>query len=254
MADAARVPVSRSPTGRSRDSPTKSLLDSETSTGHPVATSSSRRRVRSRESCVVLPKSWAGSITMLSLATPAASARSAYAVVSATALATTSAYSIRCGRVRGVTPPVWVHTMPTSYAAATSTSPGSAPPQASLIRSAPASQTARATGARQVSTLTTTSGWAARTRSTKRNRAPHLLVDVDLLARRCLDAADVDDLGTLVDDLRHPVERLVLRPRRTLVVEGVRGPVDDRHHQSPVVTERVPAETERHARIIPPGG
>ena len=52
--------------------------------------------------CVVLPKSWAGSITMLSRSTPAASARSAYAVVSAIALATTSAYSIRCGRVRGV--------------------------------------------------------------------------------------------------------------------------------------------------------
>ena len=37
-------------------------------------------------------------------------------------------------------------------------------------------------------------------------------------------------------------------PGGALVVEGVRGPVDDRHHQSPVVGERVPAETERHAR------
>ena len=54
------------------------------------------------------------------------------------------------------------------------------------------------------------------------DRAPHLLLGVDLLAGRGLDAADVDDLGALVDDLRDPVERLVLGPGRALVVEGVR--------------------------------
>ena len=74
---AARVPVSRSPTGRSSVSPTKSLLDSETSTGQPVATISPSRRVSSREWKVFLPKSWAGSITTDSRATPAATARSA---------------------------------------------------------------------------------------------------------------------------------------------------------------------------------
>ena len=91
------------------------------------------------------------------------------------------------------------------------------------------------------------------------DRAPLLLLDVDLGARSRLDAADVDDLGPLLDDLGDPVERLVLRPGRTLVVEGVRGPVDDRHHQPLVIGERVPAETERHVLDpatppIPPSG
>ena len=51
---------------------------------------------------------------------------------------------------------------------------------------------------------------------------------------------------------RDPVEGLVLGPGGALVVEGVRGPVDDRHHQASVVGERVPAETERHARSCHP--
>ena len=55
-------PSSRSSGGRSRVSPTKSLLDSDTSTGQPVATSSPSRRVSSSECQVFLPKSCAGSI------------------------------------------------------------------------------------------------------------------------------------------------------------------------------------------------
>ena len=43
-------------------SPRKSLWDSATSTGQPVATSSSSRRVTSSECRVFLPKSWAGSM------------------------------------------------------------------------------------------------------------------------------------------------------------------------------------------------
>ena len=43
------MPISRSPTGRASDSPTKSLFDSETSTGQPVATISASRRVTSSE-------------------------------------------------------------------------------------------------------------------------------------------------------------------------------------------------------------
>ena len=57
---AASVPVSRSSSGTSRVSPTKSLFDSATSTGQPVATSSSSRRVASSECRVFLPKSWPG--------------------------------------------------------------------------------------------------------------------------------------------------------------------------------------------------
>ena len=71
--------AARRPAGRGV-SPTKSLLDSETSTGQPVATISPSRRVTSREWKVFLPKSWAGSMTTLAGSTPAATARSAYAV------------------------------------------------------------------------------------------------------------------------------------------------------------------------------
>ena len=92
---AARVPVSRWRVGTPRVSPTKSLLESETSTGQPVSTISPSRRVTSREWKVFLPKSWAGSITIDSRATPAASARSASRVVSVITEATTSSYSIR---------------------------------------------------------------------------------------------------------------------------------------------------------------
>ena len=243
--------MSRSPTGRSSASPTKSLLDSETSTGQPVATSSSRRRVRSSESWVVLPKSWAGSITMLSRATPAASARSAYAVVSAIALATTSAYSIRCGRVRGATPPVWVQMMRDVVLRGhvdqgrVGAAPGVVEHVGAGLADSPADLGTPGVDADHHV------GVGAAHPLDEAHRAPHLLLDVDLLTGRSLDAADVDDLGTLVDDLRDPVERLVLRPRRALVVEGVRGAVDDRHHQPPVVGEGVPAEAERHASNPP---
>lgn len=78
-----------------------------------------------------------------------------------------SSYAIRCGRVRGSTPPAWVQTRPAPYRAATSASLGSTPPQASLRTSAPASHTASPTSCRQVSTLITTSGWRRRTSATK---------------------------------------------------------------------------------------
>ena len=45
----ASVPANRSSAGRSRVSPTKSLRDTATITGHPAATTSSRRRVSSSE-------------------------------------------------------------------------------------------------------------------------------------------------------------------------------------------------------------
>ena len=58
---------------------------------------------------------------------------------------TTSTYSIRCGGVRGARPPVCVQIRAASCSAATCASSGSWPPHASLSRSAPSAQTARAT-------------------------------------------------------------------------------------------------------------
>jgi len=116
---------------------------------------------------VFLPKSWPGSMRMRSARTPSATARSARPRVWSMIEVMTSAYSTRCGRVRGRWDPAWVQTSPTSNCAATSASSGSTPPQASLSRSAPSAQTARATSARQVSTLMTMLGKAARTCSTK---------------------------------------------------------------------------------------
>ena len=48
----------------------KSLLDTATSTGQPVAASSPSRRVISSECRVFLPKSWAGSMRIASRRTP----------------------------------------------------------------------------------------------------------------------------------------------------------------------------------------
>ena len=87
---AARVPSSRSAGGRSSVSPMKSLRDRATSTGHPVATSSSRRRVSSSECQVFLPKSCVGSTRIPSRRTPRATAASAAVVTVATTSATTS--------------------------------------------------------------------------------------------------------------------------------------------------------------------
>lgn len=154
----ARVPRTRSFTGRSSVSPTKSLLERDTSTGHPVSAISPSRRVASRLCRVFFPKSWPGSIMIASRRTPSATARSASPTVTRRMSAITSSYSTRCGRVRGSAPPACVHTSPAPYLAATSASPGSTPPQASFRTSAPASQTAAPTSARQVSTLMTTSG------------------------------------------------------------------------------------------------
>ena len=107
------MPTTRSFTGRSRVSPTKSLLDRETSTGQPVSTISPSRRVASRLCRVFFPKSCPGSIRIDSLGTPSASARSARPTVTRRMSAMTSSYVTRCGRVRGREPPACVHTSPT---------------------------------------------------------------------------------------------------------------------------------------------
>ena len=160
------MPISRSFTGRSSVSPTKSLLDRDTSTGHPVSTISPSRRVASRLCRVFFPKSCPGSISTDSRGTPSATARSASPSVTRRMSATTSSYVTRCGRVRGSAPPACVHTSPTRWRAATCASRGSTPPHASFSRSAPASHTASPTSCRQVSTLITTSGNRRRTSAT----------------------------------------------------------------------------------------
>src|SRR5215468_6463242 len=165
-ASTARVPSPRSATPRPRVSPTKSLFDAATSTGHPVPARSAVRRVSSSECQVFFPKSCAGSMTIRSARTPAATARSASAVSDAITWPVRSGWAGRCGRVRGAAPPACAQTRPRSWAAATCARPGSAPPQASLSRSAPAAATASPTGARQVSTLMTTEGCLARSAAT----------------------------------------------------------------------------------------
>jgi hypothetical protein len=79
-ARAASVPSARSGSGRPRVSPTKSLFETAIRTGQPVATSSAVRLVSSSECQVFLPKSCAGSMTIPSGRTPAATARRACAV------------------------------------------------------------------------------------------------------------------------------------------------------------------------------
>jgi hypothetical protein len=122
----------------------KSLWDSETSTGQPVATISPSRLVTSSECQVFLPKSCAGSMITRDESTPWATARSASASVRSSTSAMAS-YSTRYGRVRGGSPPAWLHTSPTPCSAATPGSASSQPPQESLTRSAPAAHSSRAT-------------------------------------------------------------------------------------------------------------
>ena len=165
---AASVPVSRSPTGRSSVSPTKSLLDSETSTGQPVATSSGSRRVTSRECQVFLPKSWPGSIRTEARSTPSPTARSAAADrrLDDVGHHVVVRHPVRPGprgQPAGVRADEGRRRRPLPPRPAA----GSVPPQASLSRSAPASQQTRPTSCRQVSTLITRSGCRARTSATK---------------------------------------------------------------------------------------
>ena len=114
--------------------------------------------------------------------------------------------------------------------AATAASPGSEPCQASLSRSAPASQTARPTPARQVSTLIARRGCRRRTAATNGATRRTSSASVDLLAGPGLDPADVDDRGALVDRPVDRGHRGVVVEVGALVEERVGGAVDDRHH------------------------
>jgi nicotinate dehydrogenase subunit B len=154
----ASVPASRSSRPTPSDSPTKSLRDADSSTGHPVVIISPMRRVISSDCQVFFPKSCVGSMMIRAGSTPARSARPARASTRARTSAMTSEYVTRCGRVRGSSLPTCEHTIPAPNSAATSVTFGSQPLQVSLSRSAPASHTARPTSCRHVSALMTRSG------------------------------------------------------------------------------------------------
>ena len=179
-------------------SPTKSLFDSDTSTGQPVAVISRSRLVTSSECQVFLPKSCAAS--MIDRGRRARQPRPRAAPAAAPARARPP--SRRCRRPgtavsaaaagRRARRPARRRTRPRPPRAVRPQ-----PPQLSLIRSAPAAQAARPTSCRQVSTLITMSGIGGPDRRDETGGAPDLLGRVDLGAGRGGDAADVDDVRPL---------------------------------------------------------
>ena len=250
---AASVPSSRWSTGRSRVSPTKSLLDSATSTGQPVAD----QLVEPAGELQRVPGVLAEVVRRVDEdavrgVRPAPPPGRRGAVTVATTSATTSAKAARCGRVRGRRPPACEQTSPAPVAAATSASPGSAPAQVSLIRSAPAATASVATSARQVSIEMTTSGKRRPDRGDGGDRAADLLGGVDVVARAGLDPADVDDVGAVRD---RPLDRAqggVVGEGGAPVEERVRRAVHDRHHREVGRAERARSSRSRHAASHPP--
>jgi DivIVA domain-containing protein len=72
------------------------------------------------------------------------------------------------------------------------------------------------------------------------------LGSVDVRTRARLDAADVDDVGSISDrEVNRPQSR-VDRKRRTLIEERVRGSVDDAHDRKLAVRELARTEAQRH--------
>ena len=224
------------------------VADSATSTGQPVATSSSSRRVSSSECQVFLPKSWVGSTRTASGRTPAATARSARAVTLRSRRPSRRRRRPGAGRSAGRRPPVWLHTRPAPNAAATAASSGSAPAQVSLIRSAPASRTARGhlgppgVDADHQVRITVAD------RRDQVPRTPHLLRDVDLGAVPGLDAADVDDLARPRRPPRS-TRRQRRRPRRTWRRGRRTSPASGSRSPSPPgrPVERRRSEPQRHS-------
>ena len=65
----------------------------------------------------------------------------------------------------------------------------------------------------------------------------------------------IDFRAPFVDDLLHPAQSNVELVRCALVVERVRGSVDDRHDQQGIVVERLPTEFQhRHVLTVAAGG
>ena len=214
-ASAETAVAARVPSSRSVDRQVEGLADEvlvgqrHSSTGQPVATSSPSRRVSSSECQVFLPKSCAGSITIPSgrrrRRAPARRARARGRATSATT--SREVDPVRAGprrqAHRRASRPARRRTRRPRRRAA-----GSAPPQVSLSRSAPASQTAPADRCPP--------GVHADHQVRDRRRGPTATnvttrrissATVDLGARACLDPADVDDVGALGDRARRPRSR-----------------------------------------------
>ena len=146
----------------------------------------------------------------------------------------------------GVAPPVCEHTSPAPNSAATAGSPGSAPAQVSLIRSAPAAHASFATLARQVSTLISCSGYCGAQPFDERHDAGGLFVGVHLLAGARLDATDVDDVGAFFDDAVRGGLGGLVGECGAAVVEGIGGAVDDGHDQGAIAGDRLAQERRLH--------
>ena len=238
---AASVPVSRSSTGRSRVSPTKSLLDSATSTGQPVATISSSRRVSSRECQVFLPKSCAGSISDAARGRTPGGDRPLGAAPSSSAIDVGDHVVVR-DPVRvgcaAAAPPVCVQTMPGAVLGGDlgQLRVGAAPgvvEQVGAGRAAPP----RDRGPPGVDADHQRRGSAARTAATKST------------VRRISSATSTSSPGPALtppmSTMSAPsattrstaLERGRLGVGGAAVVERVRGAVDDRHHRGRVVGE-----------------
>ena len=148
--------------------------------------------------------------------------------------------------MRGVAPPVCEHTSPAPNSAATAGSPGSAPAQVSLIRSAPAAHASLATLARQVSTLMSCSGYCGAQPFDERHHAGGLFVGVHLLAGTRLDPADVDDVGAFFDDAVRGGLGGLVGECGAAVVEGIGGAVDNGHDQGAIAGDRLAQERRLH--------
>ena len=202
-----------------------------TSTGQPVSTSSGSRRVASSECRLFLPKSWPGSIRIASRRTPRDAARSARPDHGRPGCrrrrrrTRPDAGGYAAGRDRHAYTPARRRTRRQPPPAA-----GSVPPQASFSRSAPSAATARPTcrpprvdGDHHVRVPIAYAG-------DESGYPPQLLGGVDLDPRRSFDAADVEDLGALVDGAVRRFQGLALAEGRAAVEERVGGAVDDGHH------------------------
>ena len=127
--------------------------------------------------------------------------------------------------------------------------PGSAPAQVSLIRSAPASQACTATGERQVSTLITRSGKAPRTRAmngtTRRISSATSTTGPTPAFTPPMSTMSAPSSTARCDGL-HGGRVLI---GGAGVEEGIRGPVDDRHHGGPVGRKARPRSTTPRFRL-----
>ena len=144
-------PTRRSAGARPNRRPRKDLREAPTSTARSNEANLSRRAMRSRQPCGLLPNPMPGSIAWRSAGIPAASAASQHAARVALTSPNKSSYRTFDCIVRGL-PRMCMSTTAAPAEAATSRISGSRlPPLTSLTMTAPSSTAAAATAAREVS-------------------------------------------------------------------------------------------------------